>query len=238
MIEKIMKELMNAGSTDEILAYKSSVVGLYNSMYNKICNQGLSVTNYYDIKSLHSLEDPMMAYYGPYFYRKCGIPFLKKHNPSTIEVIEFSVLFYSLQIMELMEDGFFDEASLCIYDEELYNDVFDHIEKINLCSYKYKQYLFSVLWFYFMRVISIEDNEREFTLEYDFNTDIFYLDDEKHEEVIDLIYKNYNNSKYSSIIDKILGIYRIRFTKMKYILEYQPLFVKVGYEYICAIMVW
>lgn len=236
MIEKLMNELMEAKTADEILANKSQILDLYNNMFDKINNQTCSITNYNDIKNLHDLEYPMMAYYGPYFYSQCGIPFLKQHNSKTIDVIEFSVLFYSLQIFELLKNGFWDEVLLCIYDKERSIDMFDHTEKINLTAHKYKQNLFAVLWFYFMRVITIEDNEREFTLEYDSNTDIFYLTDEEHEEVLDMIYKNYNNSKYSRIIDKILGVYRIRFTKMKYILEYQPLFVEVGYRYLCAII--
>lgn len=236
MIETLMNKLMRAKTADEILSYKQEILDLYNVMYNKICNQTYSITNFDDIKSLHALEFPMMAYYGPSFYSQCGIPFLKEHNTETIDIIEFSILFYSLQILELLENGFYDEASLCIYDEERHFDVFDHIDKVNLTSYKYKQDLFAVLWFYFMSVITIEGNDREFTLEYDSNPDIFYITDEKYEDVLDMIYKNYDGSKYSHIVDKILGRYRIRFTKMKYIIEYQPLFVKVGYKYLCAVV--
>lgn len=94
-----------------------------------------------------------------------------------------------------------------------------------------------MLWYYFMRVIAISDNEgRTFAIDYGNDTDIFYLTDEQHEELLDMIYRNYNDSSYSHIIDGILGNYKIRFSKMKYILEYQPLFVEVGYKYLCTII--
>lgn len=238
MIDEIMKNLMKATTADEILSYQPQILILYNSMYEKLHNQAYSITNFDDIKMLHDLEFPMMAYYGPCFYEKCGIPFLKEHNSGTLDIIEFSVLFYSLQIMELLEKGFYGQTSLCVYKKEsdVVLGVFDHTEKINIAEYKYKHNLFAVLWYYFMCVITIEKNEREFTLEYDCDTDVFYLPDEKYEEVLDMIYKNYNASNYSCIIRKILGRYRIRFTKMTYLLEYQPLIVKVGYEYLCSIV--
>ena len=137
MIEKLMNELMQAKTSDEILAHKPQILDLYNSLYDKIYNQVCSITNYNDIKYLHDLESPMMAYYGPYFYSKCGIPFLRERNSETIDIIEFSILFYTLQVFELLENGFYDEASLCIYDKERSIDVFDHTEKINLTTYKY-----------------------------------------------------------------------------------------------------
>ena len=236
MIQKLINDLMKSDTAEKIMSYKPQILDLYNSLNKKIENQTYSITNFEDIENLHRLKYPMMAYYGPYFYSQCGFPFLKEHNPKTIDIIEFSVLFYSIQILELLENGFFDKASLCIYDINRSLEIFDHTEKINLTEYKYKKDLFAVLWFYFMEVITIEDNNREFTIEYDNNTDIFYLGDEKHEAVLDMIYKNYDGSEYSSAINRILGIYRMRFTKMKYILEYQPLFVEVAYEYLCAIM--
>ena len=52
----------------------------------------------------------------------------------------------------------------------------------------------------------------------------------------DSIYTNFKDSKYFFAIERILGAYRIRFTKMKYILEYQPMFVKVAYTYLHSIL--
>lgn len=233
MIEGIMKELMEAETAEEILAHKIQLLELYNEVYDKI-RSNLSITNFDDIEYLHRLEAPMTAYYGLDFYSQCGIPFLKKHNLKTIEVIEYSILFYSIQILELLENGFFDKASLCFYNKEDFDQI-DHFEEISLAEYKYNRSLFAALWFYFTQIITIEDGEREFVLEYDDKMVTFYLSDKQYEEVIDILYANYNGSKYSEIIGKILGSYRLRFTKMRFILNYQPLFVEVAYRYFCAI---
>lgn len=79
-----------------------------------------------------------------------------------------------------------------------------------------------VLLFYTRVVYLAHENE----------CDILYIDDEKYETMLDTIYSNLSESKYKNIIDGILGIYKMRFTKMQYMLEYQPMFVRVAHKYI------
>lgn len=59
---------------------------------------------------------------------------------------------------------------------------------------------------------------------------------EKYENLINTIFSNYKNSKFSNVINNILGIYKIRFSNMLFILNYQKIFVEVGYKYLCAII--
>lgn len=61
---------------------------------------------------------------------------------------------------------------------------------------------------------------------------MLYIDDEKYEMMLDTIYSNLSESKYKNIIDGILGIYKMRFTKMQYLLEYQPMFIRAAHKYI------
>lgn len=233
-MNNLINKLMKARTVDEILSYKGQVLDLYENLYKKISSQSYSITNFDDIKMLHDLELPMMAYYGHCFYGECGIPFLKEKNPRTIDVLDLAVLFYSIQVMNLLEKGFYDNATLCIYNTNL--DVFDYTKEINLTKYKYKKELFAVLWFYFLQVITIKDDTREFTIEYDCDIDTYYLDDKNYEEVLDITYTNFDSSNYSEVINRILGVYRLRFTKMEYILKYQPLFVEAGYKYLCTLI--
>ena len=58
----------------------------------------------------------------------------------------------------------------------------------------------------------------------------------KYEEVMEFICEKYRNSYFEVVINRILGIYQVRFTKMKYIMEYQNLFVKVMCDYINQIV--
>lgn len=136
--------------------------------------------------------------------------------------------------MELLEIGFYHDIDLCIYETSL--EIYDRVENIDFTQGKYKEHLFVSLWSYFVQVICIKDNGREISLSYENNVESFYLTDEKYEEILDMIYRNYNRSNFSHIIDKILGIYNVRFTKMDYILNYQPLFVEISDEYLWSLI--
>lgn len=218
MFKELVIELNKAKTFTEIVDYKHHILEVYNTAYEKLCNQSCFIQNYEDITNLHNLNFPMMAYFGPSFYSRCGIPFLKEHNPTTLDIIELSILFYSLRICELIENGFLKDEEVNIIENSRHG-------------------LFYVLWYYFMEIITIkEDETRELTIENESGESTYYLTDENYEEVIDMIFHNYNDSKYSCIIDEILGVYRLRFTKMMYIMKYQPLFVEVGYRYLCSII--
>lgn len=234
MIENLVYELTKANTSDEILSYKTQISELYNELYEKICSQSCFIQNYHDIKMLHKLHMPMTAYYGTSFYNEFAIPFLQKYNPETMDILEFIVLFYSLQVINLLENGFFNKVSRCIYKSPT-DELFDRVEKINITESK--QNLFIVLWCYFVSAITIDDDTYEFKMtDDDCKLNIFYLSNEKYEEIIDVIYKNIEDSSYFNIIDKILGRYRTRFTKIQYILKYQPLFVNVSYEFLIALI--
>jgi len=217
MINELFTQIKKAKSINEILACKKQIVTAYNIAYENLKDQPLMKTNYEDIKALHDLHLPMMAYYGPSFYSDCGIPFLKEHNPTTLEIIELTILFYSMQIYEILEKGYF-------YDE------------INKIMKEDNQNLFWKIWHLFAEVITLRDDSREITVTWDNKIVEIYLDDEKYENVLDLTYNNYTCSEYFHIIERIIGIYNLRFTKMKYILEYQPLFVEVGFRYLSTII--
>lgn len=234
MIEPLIEKLMKAETNNQILSYKPQILELYNDLYEKIRSRGCSILNYEDIKMLHNLSSYMQAYYGTLFYEKGGIPFLRANNPRTIDILEFVVLFYSLQVINLLESGFYNEASKCIYKHPT-DLVFERTEKINLADNQHS--LFAVLWLYFVQVITIKDNTSEFTMEYNGEQVIFYLTDEKYEKVLDIIYESINNDNcFCVVIESILGRYRTRLTKIEYISKYQPLFVNVGYDYLCALM--
>lgn len=233
MIEKLIKKMAEARTPEELLAFKPEVEKAYDDLYEKIDGEFfIGIANYEDIKSLHALKMPMMAYYGPSFYKECGIPFLKEHNTKTIDIIEFIVLFYSLQVLELLESGYWKETYLCIINEKL--DEIEGMEKVDFATrYKEKNEgsLLFALWYYFIRMLNLTDKEYEIQI----NEDCFYVGTEDYEKALNVTFRNFADSKYQQIIETILGRYRTRFTKMLYILKYQPIFVDVAYEYLCAI---
>lgn len=217
MIEELISKINQAKTPAEILSYKPIIMDRYNDLGNKICNQNCSILNYEEIKMLHELNSPMMAYYGSSFFDKCGIPFLKEHNSNTIDIIEMAILFYSLQICELLKCGLLSKE----------------MDRLNNLS---EQDLFWKIWYYFKEIITCNNDTRQITVPYENETEEFYVTDEYYEKIIDLTFASYKNSKFMCIINRILGIYKIRFSKMMYVIDYQPLFVEVGYMYLNAIV--
>lgn len=72
----LIENLVNATSYDEIISYKTDVLAAYESLYKECYDKGfLCLTNYNDVETLCNLDSPMLAYFGPDFYNKCGFPF-------------------------------------------------------------------------------------------------------------------------------------------------------------------
>lgn len=229
----LIENLVNATSYDEIISYKTDVLAAYESLYKECYEKGfLCLTNYDDVETLCNLESPMLAYFGPEFYNKCGFPFLKEHNPSTIMVIETAFWFYSIQIINLLESGYWNKVTVCFYDEsgeKLENVACFDFLKMN----GHKEYLFVKLWEYFMKVITINENDREIIVyDSELSSQIYDIDFLSYGTVIKNSYVSYIDSKYEKIIYMILGNYKNRFISLDYITKYQPLFVKIAWEYL------
>lgn len=220
MFTELVTKLNKAKSFAEILRAKPSIEESYDAAYEKLCERSCFIQNYRDIEALHNLGSSMAAYFGPAFYQRCGIPFLKEHNPVTLEIIEFSILFYTLQMCELIENGLLKEEEVRLIEDSWAQEMF-----------------FCALWEYFTRLIIAEDIEDR-RIEIGDGSGGFtvrILDDSYFEEMVDVICRNYGGSKYSRIITRIFGMYQSRFTKMLYIIKCQPLFVEVGFEYLSAV---
>ena len=141
----------------------------------------------------------------------------------------------------------FDEGKPCSYINNINEDYEDTLhENQDEIIFKYNdtnlletfedKNLFLSLLQYFANLILIEDSDREISVNNKNYTYGFYIDDNEYEEVMEFICEKYRNSYFEVVINRILGIYNIRFTKMKYIMEYQNLFVKVMCDYINQIV--
>lgn len=228
----LIENLVNATSYDEIISCKTAVLAEYESSYKECYEKGfLCLTNYDDVETLCNLESPMLAYFGPKFYNKCGFPFLKEHNHSTIMVIETAFWFYSVQIINLLESGYWNKVIACVYDES--GEKLENLAYFNFLKMEgHKEHLFINLWLYFLKVITLKENDGEIIV-YDskLNSEVYQVDRLSYGTVINNSYVSYIDSKYEKIIYKILGNYKKRFISLDYITKYQPLFVKIAWEY-------
>lgn len=219
-IKTLLCDIVKATTVEKILSYEPDLSNAYNAWAdNLLDNNNFYSLIFEDIKILHDLNTPMMSYFGDSFYEKCGIVFLEKYNPRTLKLLNLSVLFYTLQILKWIKtDYWIDEVS---------NNLF----------YEDGNSLFLQLWDYFNQIINKNENDDRYITTYsEQESKQFYLDDDHYEEILDMSLDSFKYSKYSCLIQSILGNYKTRFSKYKYILDYQPIFVEVSYRYLLSLI--
>ena len=105
--KNLIGRLKKATTKEEIIKCKTEVMDLFDSYATNTAGKLPFRTCFDDIKMLYDVELAMTAYYAlP--YQQAWFPFLEKHNPKTIEIIQITVLFYTMQIITLLENGYFD----------------------------------------------------------------------------------------------------------------------------------
>ena len=219
-IKTLLYKVCKATTVDEMLSYEQGLSNTYNSLADHLLeNNEFYILNFEDIKILHDLNVPMMSYFGSLFYKDCGVVFLEKYNPKTLKFLDLSILFYSLQILKWIKtDNWEDEVSRNLF-------------------YEKDNSLFLQLWNYFNQIVNKNDEDDRYIDTYsEQGKRKFYLDDDHYEEIMDISLNSFKHSKYSCLIQSILGNYRTRFTKYKYLLDYQPIFVEVTYKYLLALI--
>lgn len=219
-IKTLLYKVCKATTIDELLSYEQDLSIAYNILADNLLeNNEFYILNFENIKMLHDLNIPMMSYFGNSFFKDCGIVFLKKYNPKTLKLLDLSILFYTLQILKWIQtDYWIDDVSHNLFYEDENN-------------------LFLQLWDYFNQIINKNENDDRYITTYsEQESKQFYLEDEHYEEILDMSLDSFKYSKYSCLIQSILGNYRTRFNKYDYILNYQPMFVEVSYKYLLALI--
>lgn len=219
-IKTLIYEVCKATTIDELLSYEQGLSNTYNSLADHLLeNNEFYILNFEDIKILHDLNVPMMSYFGSSFYKDCGVVFLEKYNPKTLKFLDLSILFYSLQILKWIKTDY--------WEDDVSRNLF----------YEKDNSLFLQLWNYFNQIVNKNDEDDRYIDTYsEQGKRKFYLDDDHYEEIIDISLNSFKHSKYSCLIQSILGNYRTRFTKYKYLLDYQPIFVEVTYRYLLSLI--
>lgn len=219
-IKTRLYRVCKATTIDELLSYEQDLSIAYNILADNLLeNNEFYILNFEDIKILHDLNVHMMSYFGSLFYKDCGVVFLEKYNPKTLKFLDLSILFYSLQILKWIKTDY--------WEDEVSRNLF----------YEKDNSLFLQLWNYFNQIVNKNDEDDRYIDNYSKQGKRkFYLDDDHYEEIMDISLNSFKHSKYSCLIQSILGNYRTRFTKYKYLLDYQPIFVDVTYRYLLALI--
>lgn len=219
-IKTLLYKVCKATTIDELLSYEQDLSIAYNILADNLLeNNEFYILNFEDIKILHDLNVHMMSYFGSLFYKDCGVVFLEKYNPKTLKFLDLSILFYSLQILKWIKTDY--------WEDEVSRNLF----------YEKDNSLFLQLWNYFNQIVNKNDEDDRYIDNYsEQGKRKFYLDDDHYEEIMDISLNSFKHSKYSCLIQSILGNYRTRFTKYKYLLNYQPIFIEVTYRYLLALI--
>lgn len=219
-IKTLLYKVCKATTIDELLSYEQDLSISYNILADNLLeNNEFYILNFEDIKILHDLNVHMMSYFGSLFYKDCGVVFLERYNPKTLKFLDLSILFYSLQILKWIKTDY--------WEDEVSRNLF----------YEKDNSLFLQLWNYFNQIVNKNDEDDRYIDNYsEQGKRKFYLDDDHYEEIMDISLNSFKHSKYSCLIQSILGNYRTRFTKYKYLLNYQPIFVEVTYRYLLALI--
>lgn len=219
-IKTLLYKVCKATTIDKLLSYEQDLSIAYNILADNLLeNNEFYILNFEDIKILHDLNVHMMSYFGSLFYKDCGVVFLEKYNPKTLKFLDLSILFYSLQILKWIKTDY--------WEDEVSRNLF----------YEKDNSLFLQLWNYFNQIVNKNDEDDRYIDNYsEQGKRKFYLDDDHYEEIMDISLNSFKHSKYSCLIQSILGNYRTRFTKYKYLLNYQPIFVEVTYRYLLALI--
>lgn len=219
-IKTLIYEVCKATTVDELLSYEEDLSKAYDALADNLLeNNEFYILNFEDIKILHDLNIPMMSYFESSFYKDCGVIFLEKYNPKTLKFLDLSILFYTLQILKWVKTDY--------WEDEVSRNLF----------YEKDNSLFLQLWNYFNQIVNKNDEDDRYIDTYsEQGKGKFYLDDDHYEEIMDISLNSFKHSKYSCLIQSILGNYRTRFTKYKYLLDYQPIFVEVTYRYLLALI--
>ena len=219
-IKILLCKICNITTVDELLYYEKDLSTAYSTLADNLLeNNEFYILNFEDIKILHDLNIPMMSYFGSSFYKDCGVVFLEKYNPKTLKFLDLSILFYTLQILKWVKTDY--------WEDEVSRNLF----------YEKDNSLFLQLWNYFNQIVNKNDEDDRYIDTYsEQGKGKFYLDDDHYEEIMDISLNSFKHSKYSCLIQSILGNYRTRFTKYKYLLDYQPIFVEVTYRYLLALI--
>lgn len=230
MIEELIKKMAKARTPEELMAYKPEVEKAHGDLYKELADNGHGMLHYHVIKNFHAINPTMFAIYGYNFHIRSEIPFLKRYSPCAIETIEFIATFYSLQILELLETGYFKKMLLCVGEAM--------IETVDIVDCHLVGGLFAFLWYYFAKMLNLKDGENKIEIFYDIRMepDYFWVRRERYEEVIEMTLQNFADSTYRKIVKGMFDEFD-RITRVRYIYEYQPLFVEIAYDYL-KVLAW
>lgn len=225
-MEELMRKLINAKSYDEILSYKFQVKKEYHAVFNNCKNSNIGKTQYDDIKELkdvyESIKKNSALSHDDYFIKTEKL-LSEECDEKTMEILNLALLFYTMQIMNLIEKDFFKEVCLPGIAQKKC-DVTLLLEP--------GESLFFMLWNYFEQILHVQRDIPFVLIEHKTSLVNLYVGPEIYEKLLTNTLNYYEKTNFNEIIEQILGRYRHQFTKYHFILEEQPLFVFVALGYL------
>lgn len=215
---KSVKELTECLRRADELSLKKinrdAIMELMDELGKCLVNEGCYIQNYNDIKMYDEIRSYIPAY-SLSFIQEQFIPFLEEHSPKTVMVLDMVVSFYSLVLYELiLDDKFLEKIQT--------DNLTEFMKKNGIC-------LFDFCWELLTEIMNLGFNT-ENRIIYPFLCE-FYVEDALYRLMEQKIINNYYGSWFETVLNRVLGIYRIRFSCVNYIKEVQPMFLRVAGNY-------
>lgn len=230
-MKKIIKRMLQAKTKEELLTCEVDLQIQYNHLSEELLEDGaISEKDYEGIFTFYRSSRELLVDINE------KAESLHKKFPRAIEILQLAILYYSREILNLLYSGYWDNLLVMKgKKKERFVNLVEELEKSQMG-------LFLGLWQCFsFTIIGIGDykkrsesrNRKRWTeyctvLELDQPEEITIYNND-YEELLNHSLTSFGGSLFSQIVDGCLGQYIAYFTKIEYILNYQPIFVGVAF---------
>ena len=230
-MKKIIKRMLQAKTKEELLTCEVDLQIQYNHLSEELLEDGgISEKDYEGILTFYRSSRELLVDINEKAEN------LQKKFPRAIEILQLAILYYSREILHLLYSGYWDNLLVMKgKKKERFVNLVEELEKSQMG-------LFLGLWQCFsFTIIGIGDykkrsesrNRKRWTeyctvLELDQPEEITIYNND-YEELVNHSLTSFGGSLFSQIVDTCLGQYIAYFTKIEYILNYQPIFVGAAF---------
>ena len=230
-MKKIIKRMLQAKTKEELLTCEVDLQIQYNHLSEELLEDGaISEKDYEGILTFYRSSRELLVDINEKAEN------LQKKFPRAIEILQLAILYYSREILHLLYSGYWDNLLVMKgKKKERFVNLVEELEKSQMG-------LFLGLWQCFsFTIIGIGDykkrsesrNRKRWTeyctvLELDQPEEITIYNND-YEELLNHSLTSFGGSLFSQIVDRCLWQYIAYFTKIEYILNYQPIFVGAAF---------
>lgn len=230
-MKKIIKRMLQAKTKEELLTCEVDLQIQYNHLSEELLEDGaISEKDYEGIFTFYRSSRELLVDINE------KAESLHKKFPRAIEILQLAILYYSREILNLLYSGYWDNLLVMKgKKKEWFVNLVEELEKSQMGLFLglWRCFCFAVIGIWDYKKRSESRNRKRWTeyctvLELDQPEEITIYNND-YEELLNHSLTSFGGSLFSQIVDGCLGQYIAYFTKIEYILNYQPIFVGAAF---------